>query len=102
MKSHLQIGRVGQSSLSGDAGKILFCFCRSVDMDFVVVPLKSDVFYDSRLACQAALGAEGKMVSSSAIVVVVVVVVGDGYDMTRTTVVIGRCVCCMKVWKNQL
>lgn len=56
-------------------------------MDSVVLPLKSDGFYDSRLACQAALGAEGQMMSLSAIVVVVVVV-GDGYDMTRTTVVV--------------
>lgn len=89
---------MSQSSLSGDAGKILFCFCRSVDVDFLVVPLKSDGFYHSRLACQAALGAEGQTMSSSAIVVVVV---GDGHDMTRTTVVIGRCVCRMKVWENQ-
>lgn len=87
MKSHPRSGRVG--------------VCRSVDVDFVVVPLKSDGFYDSRLACQAALDAEGQMMSLSAIVVAVVVVVGDGYDMTRTTVVIGRCVCRMKVWKNQ-
>lgn len=49
-------------------------------------PLKSDSFYDSRLACQAALGAEGQ---TSSAVVVVVVVAGDGHDMTRTTVAIG-------------
>lgn len=53
----------GQSRLSGETLERFFFVSQqkeSVDVDFVVVPLKSDGFYDSRLACQAAFGAEGQ------------------------------------------